>query len=300
MSAAASAGPDAGCTASGARALQLLVTGRKGSARAGHDEDLRTVPSKAFSKKTLLFDYWKDRVSLPPSCKVRACATLFTLGFDSGCVQKHCPGTGGDRGAHEGKFQAKLWRVVYNDERNAVAEIVEYERNGMMCGACIKSVGSVAAAAAVAAAMTASTRVATAGAAGAGAITAASAGAAGVCAAAGSMQGAVGRAPADAAEIAAVIAPALQHAVVQAVTGVAAPLRRFAAGVAVSSVRDELRTEGLYVFTQHFAMAMEHVVRVLKIRKGLVQYTGNQSALEVVQRDVRLLCYQQRACASHS
>lgn len=183
---------------------------------------------------------------------------------------------------------------MYNDERNAVAEIVEYERNGMMCGACIKSVGSVAAATAVAAAMTATTRVATAGAAGAGAITAASAGATGVCAAAGSVQGAVGRAPADAAELAAVIAPALQHAVVQAVAGVAAPLRRFAAGVVVSSVKDELQKEGLFVFTQHFAAAMEHVVRVLNMRKGLVQYTGNQSALEVVQLQVRVGCCHQQ------
>ena len=65
----------------------------------------------------------------------------------------------------------------------------------------------------------------------------------------------------------------------------------------MSSVKDELKKEGLYDFTLHFAAAMEHVVRVLKMRKGLVEYTGKQSALEVVQLEVRVGCCYQHCVA---
>ena len=212
------------------------------------------------------------------------------------------------REPHLGTFSVSKWRVVAGPDGKPIAESLEYEHCGAACGACYKR----AARAAKAKADTAATAggkeaAATAGAAGGAAAGAAAAAAAGEGASAVvvgttalALQGAVGRGPADAAEVAAAIAPELRRAVAQAVAGATAPPRRFAAGVVVSSVKDELKKEDLYDFTQHVAAAMEYVVRVLKMRKGLVEYTGRQSALEVVQLEVRVgCCYQHCACTSH-
>ena len=211
------------------------------------------------------------------------------------------------REPHDGTFSVSKWRVVAGPDGKPIAESLEYEHCGAACGACYKRAARAAKAKADTAATAGGKEAAAAagaaggGAAGAAASAAAGAGAVVVGSTALTLQGAVGRGPADAAEVAAAIAPELRRAVAQAVAGATAPPRRFAAGVVVSSVKDELKKEGLYDFTLHFAAAMEHVVRVLKMRKGLVEYTGKQSALEVVQLEVRVrCCYQPCACASHS
>ena len=210
------------------------------------------------------------------------------------------------REPHDGTFSVSKWRVVAGPDGKPIAESLEYEHCGAACGACYKRAARAAKAKADTAATAGGKEAAAAagaaggGAAGAAALAAAGAGAVVVGSTALTLQGAVGRGPADAAEVAAAIAPELRRAVAQAVAGATAPPRRFAAGVVVSSVKDELKKEGLYDFTLHFAAAMEHVVRVLKMRKGLVEYTGKQSALEVVQLEVRVrCCYQPCACASH-